>query len=270
MAKLLHPLPSSSRPTLLFPAQRHHHPRRRRPPARRKLPLSTPSTAVLAALATISAASSTVDGHPLDDQPPPPDFLCPSYPSDYIPAQTPPPSVSTSRRRNTRRDFATPSVNTPSKRDSRPSVPLKYEQGEDGRWRKSSSYSLLGSSFCGTTQCVPQDTDIPVVDDQIQPSQSATVTTTADDSDMSSYLPPGWPSKSNDDRIPTPVIVGLSIVLAVIICGFMVGCIFWRKQRRKRARDMRDLEEKRKSKLYDEDSEDEENEDIKRARSQQR
>lgn len=151
MAKLLHPLPSSSRPPLPFPAQRHDHPRRRRPPARRKLPLSTPSTAVLAALATISAASSTVDGHPLDHQPPPPDFLCPSYPSDYIPAQTPPPSVSTSRRRNARRDFATPSVNSPSKRDSRPSVPLKYEQGEDGRWRKSSSYSLLGSSFCGVS-----------------------------------------------------------------------------------------------------------------------
>lgn len=160
MAKPDQPVPSSSRsqltPVHIHDQQPQQRRRRTRQPRSRKLPVTSPSTAVLAALATISAAASTVDGHPLDQQPPPPVFLCPLLAPDQQPASPLLPSPSPSRCHNTRRDLSTPPG---IKRDStRPFVPDKYEQGQDGRWRKSSSWSLYGSSFCAVSisfRCSP-------------------------------------------------------------------------------------------------------------------
>ena len=90
---------------------------------------------------------------------------------------------------------------------------------------------------------------------------------------MPSQLPPGWPPKSNDNHVLTAMILVLSLVLAIIICGFMIGCIVWRKKRRARARAMQDLEQKKRaasSSSYADDDSDSETEDLKRARSQQR
>ena len=134
--------------------------RRKRHPSSRKVPVTSPSPAALAALATISAATvSAVYGHPLDEHPPPPDFLCPSLSTDCVTESLFAPSTSTSvsvlHPPSPRRDVATPVPDSKEKRDSRPFVPAKYEQGTDGRWRKSSSWSLYGSSFCAVSSFLP-------------------------------------------------------------------------------------------------------------------
>ncbi|KAH8099313.1 hypothetical protein BXZ70DRAFT_943238 [Cristinia sonorae] len=231
-----------------------------------------PSTALLAVLATISASSATVDGHPLDQQPPPPDFLCPLLSPDChpdSPRQLSPLSPSTPR--SVRRE-ASPSSRVKKRDFPRPFVPPKYEQGDDGRWRKSNSWSLYGSQLCGNSQCSPEITGIPVVDNQIQPSQTAATNISPTiDADMNSVLPPGWPAKKSEDHIATAVIVVLSLVLAIIICIFMVGCIAWRKKRRIHAEQLlRDLEKKERAAASGEDSEDDESEHVKLARSRQR
>ncbi|THH33398.1 hypothetical protein EUX98_g784 [Antrodiella citrinella] len=84
---------------------------------------------------------------------------------------------------------------------------------------------------------------------------------------MASQLPPGWPSKPTANHVLTAVILVMSLALAAIICGFMVGCIMWRKKRREHARAQQDLEQKRP--VFYDDS-DNESEGLKRVRSQQR
>ncbi|TFY64292.1 hypothetical protein EVJ58_g2717 [Rhodofomes roseus] len=78
-------------------------------------------------------------------------------------------------------------------------------------------------------------------------------------------LPSGWNklSYAHDDPL-TPVIIILSVVLAVGICVFIVLCVVWR---RKRTRRLRDPERRGRKKGEDEDSIEE---GLQRMKSQQR
>lgn len=84
---------------------------------------------------------------------------------------------------------------------------------------------------------------------------------------MEDQLPPGWKSESESNHVLTYIILVLSLILAVLICIFMVGCIAWRKKRKER----RDLEKTASSSSlrlgYDSD---EENEEIRQAKKQQK
>ena len=111
----------------------------------------TPSSAILAVLAglVISANPFPVGCH--DSSDPPPSFLCPSLEPQAEfgvqgfapPPQTPPPtSPVPGPSRIIRTDTPTPVRRV--KRDLAPG----YTQGEDGRWRKLSSWSLYGSTIC--------------------------------------------------------------------------------------------------------------------------
>lgn len=63
---------------------------------------------------------------------------------------------------------------------------------------------------------------------------------TPSDDDIRNSLPLGWnPIPTPSERRPTLILV-LSLVLAFLICVFIVGCVFWRKSIIKRRR--RDLE----------------------------
>ena len=60
------------------------------------------------------------------------------------------------------------------------------------------------------------------------------------DDDIRNSLPLGWnPTPTPNERRPTLILV-LSLVLAFVICVFIIGCVFWRKNIIKRRR--RDLE----------------------------
>lgn len=117
-------------------------PLRRRPASL----IAAPSSGLLAFLASL-VSSTTAGGLSLDPHTAPPDFLCPSVdldlPSDrpYPPRRThhavdseytPPPRPTRAAKRGARRVF----------------VPDKYAQGDDGRWRKTQSWTLYGSTVC--------------------------------------------------------------------------------------------------------------------------
>ncbi|KAH9937361.1 uncharacterized protein B0H18DRAFT_970213 [Fomitopsis serialis] len=246
--------PHPARPPRVSPT--HHSPRRRASPS--------PSPAVLGLFATLASAITAVDGSPVST--PPPDFLCPHLAATPTPTQAP---TTVPRVRNRRR-AATPSTSTAQTTRSGP-VADKYVSCDDGRWRKTDVWTLYGSTFCAGTVCSATATSTPtaVDDDDDAGETSATVTSkpaAITDMDVSNgdALPSGW-NKSpyiRDDPL-TPVIITLSVVLAVGICAFIVLCVVWR---RKRSRRPKDPEGRARKKADDDDV----GEELQRMRSQQR
>ena len=184
-----------------------------------------PSSALLSILAILATASGS---------PTPLPFLCPSH--------------SYNKRHLTHSPTA--------------SIPVKFVRGDDGLWRRAESYTLYGSTFCvesvGVSYHIPDPHATPsfsktcppptqVASSSNDPSYRNSPTPTDDIRDS---LPLGWnPVPTADESRPT-LILALSLVLAFIICVFIIGCVFWRKSIIKRRR--RDLEaefKKRHSKL---------------------
>lgn len=113
------------------------------------------SSSLLALLATVAASSSSADGRPLSSDSHPPDFLCPLV-SLGIETDSAPPSESPSSCDGSSYDdvdrniyhlspFPTRNKRSPPKVGY---IPDKYVQGVDDRWRKESSWSLYGSTYC--------------------------------------------------------------------------------------------------------------------------
>lgn len=111
----------------------------------------TPSSALLAILASLVGSVHPSPVACLDLDAPPPSFLCPSllpraeFQDIPFPPQTPPPSSPVpGPSRVTQTDYPTP---TPERHIARELAP-GYTKGSDGRWRKLSTWSLYGSTIC--------------------------------------------------------------------------------------------------------------------------
>lgn len=175
-----------------------------------------PSSALLSILAILATASGS---------PTPAPFLCPSH--SYNKRHLKYPQIT-----------ATP-------------IPVKFVQGDDGLWRRAESYTLYGSTFCvGVSYRIPDPHATPSFSKTCPPPTQAA--SSCDDmsyhhnpvvtDDIRDSLPLGWkPVPTANESRPTPTfILVLSLVLAFIICVFIIGCVFWRKSIIKRRR--RDLE----------------------------
>ncbi|KAF9451410.1 hypothetical protein P691DRAFT_796850 [Macrolepiota fuliginosa MF-IS2] len=190
----------------------------RRP--RRTRPSLFPSSALLSALAGIVAASPVVAGSPA-----PPSFLCPVLAPPHTPTKTIQrrsyPPVSALQRPKSRRAL------TPTR--SGRILPYKYEPGKDGVWRRVESYSLYGSTLCSNCR----EPTHAVSADEISTGPSPSPTTT-DLTDLHDSLPAGWASPPSRNENRTTLILALSLVLAFFICFFIIGCLFWRKNVRRK------------------------------------
>ncbi|KAF8079007.1 hypothetical protein FPV67DRAFT_1467132 [Lyophyllum atratum] len=226
--------PSPSRPS---PENLDSHPRPRR---RRRPPASAgPSPALLSLLATISASSTSVHGSPA-----PPSFLCPSLEAAYSSTRT-----IRSRGTTTSKIRRSPQLSTKGAGGTR-HVPAKFVMDDNGVWRRVESYTLYGSTVCLT--CQDATTSVASVDDQIQgPASSSIPKSTASSSpsyNIHDELPPGWkpPVATGGDR--TTLILALSLVLAFFICFLIIGCLFWRKSRRRKRKqnDVEDMKGRRR------------------------
>ncbi|KAG1749752.1 uncharacterized protein EDB91DRAFT_1109479 [Suillus paluster] len=195
-----------------------------------------PSSSVLSILATIAASSQTVDGSPLPLPTPPPSFLCPFieehdtlHPRDLSPTIT---TTSTS----------TSISSYPKSTKYKPvQVADRYVQGVDGRWYKAEAWTLFGSTSTSS-------------DLTVSTTQSTQATGSAQ---IDSMLPAGWTTTSTSDRTDSIIILSLAILLAVSICVFIIGCIIWRRRRKKRSnreKKLNDLELKARHKANIEDA----------------
>lgn len=113
----------------------------------------TPSSALLTVLASLVGSVNPFPVACQDSSDPPPSFLCPSlqpHPGfdvqDFVlPPQTPPPSPPVP---GPSRVIRTEIPTHPAKRRARRNLAPGYTQGDDGRWRKLSTWSLYGSTVC--------------------------------------------------------------------------------------------------------------------------
>ncbi|KAI0347667.1 hypothetical protein BDW22DRAFT_1340987 [Trametopsis cervina] len=217
-----------------------------------------PSSTLLVLLATVAASSSTADGRPLNADSQPPDFLCPLLASDA-------PGCGPSKSRfiddvDTKIYHLSPS---PTRNKRAGTLPVKFQQGDDGIWRKEPNWSLYGSTHC--------DTGVPAVDDQIDPTLVSTPTAstshTSESIDMSADLPPGW-KKSDTGKDISAYILALSICLAIFICGTIFGCVGWRRKRR--GLTAKDYEKRLRKQILEDCDSDQDVEEIKRARTSQK
>ncbi|KAG6919038.1 hypothetical protein DXG01_009748 [Tephrocybe rancida] len=208
------------------------------PRRRRQAPSRAPSSAVLALLSTISASVTSVHGSPA-----PLSFLCPSF----IPEPTPTLDLSPrgksllSRREQWAKNLG-----------SIKHVPDKFERGDNGRWRRVDTYTLYGSTTCKDDAT----SSATALDDQKQSSASSSVpiTTTSSTATYNISLPPGWKPPGNSSSSRTTLILALSLVLAFAICFLIIGCLFWRKSKRRKRRHNADIEaRKRRRQNTDED-----------------
>lgn len=209
--------PRQYRHLLPVSAQRR---RRRRPPTSA---VAGPSSGVLSLLATISAASSTVDGSPLSAQPTPPPFLCPYISHDDCKAYAElllDPVAGTSA--------SALSAPTPTL-TRRGLVADKFVEGLDGRWRRADRYTLYGSTVCMNCDPTP-----PPADDAIQPSSIAIPPPATQSTEMFDNMPNGWKPQAKVDSPRVTLILTTSLVLAFFICAFMVAFIVWRRKKRRR------------------------------------
>ncbi|TFK41884.1 hypothetical protein BDQ12DRAFT_344312 [Crucibulum laeve] len=217
-------------------AESTNRPRRKRciavPPNPRK---RGPSAGLLSLLATIAASSSTVDGSPT-----PPPFLCPSLDTVNVPILQVDQPVIPVHPRIPR--SANPSIPL---RNIRRGVPDKFEQGDDGVWRKATAYTLYGSTVCPS--CREPTNAVSSADDQMQspadPQSSASSTPSYDIRDS---LPQGWQPLEGSSEGRTTLILALSLSLAFFICFFIIGCLFWRKTIRRKRKDNKDVESRRR------------------------
>jgi len=113
----------------------------------------TPSSALLTLLASLVGSVNSFPVACPDSNESPPSFLCPSLEprSQFgvqelvLPPQTPPTSPSVpGPSRIIPTNAPTPTVRRRVRRNLAPG----YTQGDDGRWRKLSTWSLYGSSIC--------------------------------------------------------------------------------------------------------------------------
>ncbi|OJA12332.1 hypothetical protein AZE42_02774 [Rhizopogon vesiculosus] len=212
--------------------------------------LVCPSSSVLSILATIAASTHVVDGSPLPlPTPSPPSFLCPFIEHESFQARTPPTTASSSGFYPIYSSLSSASPTSTSSKSGRP-VADKYIQGDDGRWRKTDEWTLFGSTCCSASP-----------DIVVQTAQTSAPVSTAQSQELDSVLPAGWTSStSSTNETDSIIILSLAIVLAVSICFFMVGCIIWRKRRKKRStreKKMNDVELKTRHKAdVDDPSED--------------
>lgn len=120
-------------------------------PSQANIHSSRPSATLLALLATVAASSTAVDGRPLDADSPPPDFLCPLFPSDPSP-ECPihsQPDVVNDNVAEEELYWLSPTPTRKRRANKRVVfIPDKYVQGSDGRWRRESTWSLYGSTVC--------------------------------------------------------------------------------------------------------------------------
>ncbi|CCL98091.1 uncharacterized protein FIBRA_00085 [Fibroporia radiculosa] len=231
-----------------------------RAPRRQRHPSPSPSSSLLAIFATVAASSSLVDGHPLPTQTPPPEFLCPQLGLDSSLTL----SSSNLRHLAPRQTSTSASASNPTQEIARSvSVADKYVSGTDGLWRKTDVWTLYGSTFCsdGTCSSTPTATSTTFITES--GSFTPTPASTSDLADDIDILPSGWLKETHDDDSMTPIIITLSVVLAVGICTFIAMCVWWR---RKRVRRLKDPERKGRKLEVDFDLD----EDEKQARSQQR
>lgn len=225
---------------------RTRHRRRRKPQCSSSV---APSSGLLVLLASVASAS-TASGSPA-----PPVFLCPSIDADG--ACDPNPHASSSS--------SIPTI-TPSPADSSAFLaasgrylPDRFDRDADGMWRRVPSYTLYGSTVtvdCDTVcsrshpvvsllnllcQSCMQPTEVPSpTNDSIQEgivnSMSKNTANATSTYDIRDSLPPGWKPVDKPDESRTPLILSVSLVLALLICFFIVGCLFWRGSVKKRHR----------------------------------
>ncbi|TEB38624.1 hypothetical protein FA13DRAFT_1724547 [Coprinellus micaceus] len=199
-----------------------HTPRRRRRKAASAATTAARSLApssTLLSLLSIVVASSVAEGSPA-----PPAFLCPSI----EPRATPTPV----RRRHKRStSTASSEVKSSVPRAVVRNIADKYEQGEDGVWRRVESYTLYG--VCPVSA----------------PTSTKTATLDTNYDYIPDTLPPGWEPKTEHygHESRTTLILAMSLVLAFVICILIIACLFWRKSLRRKYRE-RDLEGKGKGK----------------------
>ncbi|KAF9786775.1 hypothetical protein BJ322DRAFT_674773 [Thelephora terrestris] len=196
----------------------------------------TPSSALLALLASLAGSVNTfpVACHELDA--PPPSFLCPSllpraeFPGLPVPPQTPPPSSPVpGPSRVVHTDYPSPTPEGHAPRELAPG----YTQGTDGRWRKLSTWSLYGSTIC-----VCHDASNTAA---TQPMDDLASTPTPPPPNETDLLPPGWTRMSDNDSARTILILAFSLVLAALIAVFIFFLI-WRRNHKQREKI--DLEKK--------------------------
>ncbi|TFK26787.1 hypothetical protein FA15DRAFT_702538 [Coprinopsis marcescibilis] len=218
-----------------------HRPRRSQPAVQRrrkpfrvaKSHLLAPSSTLLSLLAAV-VSSSVAEGSPA-----PPTFLCPSI------EPTPTPTQRKRRREPTPTSSTLPAVSsvlktrtrTPQSRALyRSDLPHKYEQGEDGVWRKT-DYLLYG--YC--TNCGS------LLDGQLSQNNVSMPNNANSTTNQPDHLPPGWSPVQRPHPSHTTLILAMSLVLAFFICFLIIGCLFWRKTIRRKFKE-RDLEKKGKGK----------------------
>ncbi|KAL4069819.1 hypothetical protein V8B97DRAFT_1969453 [Scleroderma yunnanense] len=116
----------------------------------------------------------------------------------------------------------------------------------DNRWRKTDEWTLYGSACCSNGTPSPNVNDVQAWPSQSSSSQPSTTPLELD----AASLPAGWhsPNSSTSGTEPTIILV-ISIVVAFLLCIFILTCICWRKSKRKR----RDLEVKLQHKLRADD-----------------
>ncbi|THH20510.1 hypothetical protein EW146_g864 [Bondarzewia mesenterica] len=268
-------LPAEPGPSSPY-SHRHTHPpgrsaRRKRPRREQSLSARSPSSGVLTLLAAISASSATAQGLPLDAQHTALPFLYPyidnkhsqSEPIPLVPVH---PELGVGR----------PTPTASRKLESRSSVPDKYVKGSDGLWRKTSDWTLYGSTICTPPCSTAVETGAPGVNDQLNPttnqttsSSQSTATSMIDTFDLDT-LPTGWKPSGTEERDLTTVILPLSLILACFIIGLIVSCVFWRRRRKRQL--PKDVEKKlrRRHRIYDRGSDDEDSESIRQAKASQK
>ncbi|PPQ77017.1 hypothetical protein CVT25_014834 [Psilocybe cyanescens] len=214
-----------------------------------KSPLSSfaPSSGLLFLLASVASAS-TVSGSPA-----PPSFLCPSVVAEH--------NADTSLDKRAPLSSSVTVTPTPSEANdvllARQHVPVRYHHDADGVWRRVDSYTLYGSTVSACSGTCRQPTNaVSAVDDQIQVSSNKTDTTTTLNQldDIRDSLPPGWKPTPKVNESRTPLILAVSLVLAFLICSFIIGCLFWRKTVKKnhRSHDVEAKARKKKSAVKEE------------------
>ncbi|KAL1757338.1 hypothetical protein FB107DRAFT_260043 [Schizophyllum commune] len=224
-------------------ASRRERRRTRRPPsANTPSRLPAPSTGLLSLLAAVASANGA------HGSPTPPSFLCPGLGTDECATSSTAP-ITPHRKRS-----------SSSKRKVDRKIPDKYEEGEDGVWRKV-DYSLHGGGSCTSATSTYLDDDTKF---SVSPTSSSTASATssaassADMAEASTHLletlPNGWKPTARASSSRTTLILALSLALAICVCVFMIGCIFWRRGSRRKGRE-KDMEMKLRRRRRDPEEE---------------
>ncbi|KAG7452217.1 uncharacterized protein BT62DRAFT_926426 [Guyanagaster necrorhizus] len=197
----------------------YHQPCTRRRRARRSQRpihhIPAPSSSLLSLLATLVASLPAVDASPI-----PLSFLCPRYRQDFVAVDEP-----------CSRDVSDSPTILPvplHRQLSSRTVPIKYEQGSDGQWRRVDTYTLYGSTMC--TSC--STSSYQASSGTSQDSATTSASASSSDGDILDSLPSGWRPQTHEPR--TTLIVTLSLVLAFIICLLIISCLYWRNRRRRK------------------------------------